>query len=122
MVRETDKNQNADRLLRHLRLLDLREGQLLPSERVLSASLQVSRGTIRRALKVLRVQGYLKAKYRGWLFSPSAFTSFDPLEKLQQTHRQCREDIAAFAHLFEPYLSVESRISLSEAQEFGIPK
>jgi GntR family transcriptional regulator len=57
----------AETLREHVRRGDLAPGRLLPSESELSASYDVSRVTVRRALDVLRSEGVLDARQGlGW--------------------------------------------------------
>ena len=99
---ENKEQQVVRKLLLYLRNEKLTLGTRLPSERALSEELNVSRSTLRVALKNLQVNGLLESKARSGYFLKSKNI---PLVLLNNNHadykKQVSESLEAF-YLFEP--------------------
>lgn len=74
LSRETLTKQAADTLRRFILIEGLQAGDLLPSERELSAILSVSRNIVREALTILVAEGLITKKPGSGIF----VTDFDP--------------------------------------------
>ncbi len=97
----------AERIQRAIYLGQYMPGDRLPSERLLAQQLGVSRTTLREAIRMLEVRGYVKS-HRGAAGGLIVTIPQEPLEILK--HR-LREYLASFEELLEFRLAIESAAS-----------
>ncbi len=98
------------KLSEYIRSSDLGPGDLLPAERKLAETFQVSRHTLREAIKALQEKGLLSAKRGSGNYI--AATSSANLKQLLQDHVQNKQDeladIFQFREMLEPQIAGEA--------------
>lgn len=107
--------QVAHNLLDLIRTGSLRPGQQLPTERELAATLQVSRPSVREAVRGLQILGVIKTRQGGGLFVTSLKTA-EILAPLQMLISFTEENFEA---LHETRILVESGIARLLAERVG---
>ena len=104
--------QVARNLLDLIRTGSIRPGQQLPTERDLAATLQVSRPSVREALRGLQILGVVKARQGGGLF----VTSLEAAEILQPLQMLITLTEENFEALHESRVAVEGAMGRLIAQ------
>ncbi|WP_170984523.1 FadR/GntR family transcriptional regulator [Rhodoligotrophos defluvii] len=104
--------QVARNLLDLIRSGSVRPGQQLPTERELAATLQVSRPSVREALRGLQILGVVKARQGGGLF----VTSLEAAEILQPLQMLITLTEENFEALHESRVAVEGAMGRLIAQ------
>lgn len=86
---------------------ELRAGDRLPGERELSAMLQVSRGSLRQALRLLEERGLIEAKVGGgtYIRDPDPQALVAPLALVLAQHAQTVRQLFEVRQLLEPALA-----------------
>jgi len=102
--RQPVAEQVARQLLALVQAGSLQPGQKLPPERELAATLQVSRPSLREALRALSLLGVLRIKQGGGVY----VSSLDPESLLAPLHFFISLDAQNLESLFEARLVVES--------------
>jgi len=105
--RQPVAEQVARQLLALVQAGSLQPGQKLPPERELAATLQVSRPSLREALRALSLLGVLRIKQGGGVY----VSSLDPESLLAPLHFFISLDSQNLEDLFEARLVVESEIA-----------
>ncbi|MBL0371476.1 FadR family transcriptional regulator [Rhizobium sp. KVB221] len=97
----------AGEIGRRITLGELKVGEILPKETELLSGLQVSRTTLREALKILSTKGFIEAKPRlgTRVRSPEFWNTLDPVVLAWQGDADDQEALAE--ELFEIRLAVE---------------
>jgi GntR family transcriptional repressor for pyruvate dehydrogenase complex len=97
----------AARLMRMIRDGSLRPGDRLPPERQLAQTFQVSRASLRDAIRHLELLGYLEVRQGdGTLVRlPDAATLSQPFQGLLQGRPQAAADLLEFRRLLEPQVA-----------------
>lgn len=92
------------RLLHMIRTGQLKEGDRLPPERQLAQSFDVSRASLRDAIRQLELLGYVDVRQgNGTLIRlPDATTVSQPFRSLLSGHPHLAVDLLEFRHLLEP--------------------
>lgn len=92
------------RLLQMIRSGQLKEGDRLPPERQLAQSFDVSRASLRDAIRQLEMLGYVDVRQgNGTIIRlPDATTVSQPFRSLLSGHPHLAVDLLEFRHLLEP--------------------
>lgn len=109
--------QVARNLLDLIRSGSVRPGQQLPTERELAATLQVSRPSVREAVRGLQILGVVKARQGGGLFVTS-LQAAEILAPLQMLITLTEENFEA---LHESRVVVEGAVGRLLAQKISVP-
>ncbi len=113
--RHSVAEQVARKLLDLVRTKNLKPGDQLPTERELAAFMQVSRPSVREALRGLQILGVLKTRQGGGVYVSSLDAS-DLLSPLQFLITLNAENIDA---LYEARLMIDGRIGRMAAEKIG---
>jgi GntR family transcriptional repressor for pyruvate dehydrogenase complex len=105
--RQPVAEQVARQLLALVQAGSLKPGQKLPPERELAATLEVSRPSLREALRALSLLGVLRIKQGGGVY----ISSLDPESLLAPLHFFISLDAQNLEDLFEARLVIESEIA-----------
>jgi len=103
-------HEAASKLRAYIERSDLKPGDFLPSERKLSEAFNISRHTLREAIKVLQEKGILASK-RGsgnYIASTSPASLKQQLLDCVQTERDQLADIFQFREMLEPQIAAEA--------------
>lgn len=113
--RQPVAEQVAQQLLALVQSGTLKPGEQLPPERELAATLEVSRPSLREALRALSLLGVLRIRQGGGVF----VSSLDPESLLAPLHFFISLDAKNVEDLFEARLIIESEITRIAAQKIG---
>jgi len=113
--RQPVAEQVARQLLALVQAGSLQPGQKLPPERELAATLQVSRPSLREALRALSLLGVLRIKQGGGVY----ISSLDPESLLAPLHFFISLDAQNLESLFEARLVVESENARIAAEKIS---
>lgn len=95
------------RLMRMIRDGQLRPGDRLPAERQLAQSFQVSRASLRDAIRHLEILGYLEVRQGDGTVVrlPDAATLSQPFQGLLEGRPQAASDLLEFRRMLEPQVA-----------------
>ncbi len=113
--RQPVAEQVARQLLALVQSGSLQPGQQLPPERELAATLEVSRPSLREALRALSLLGVLRIRQGGGVY----VSSLDPESLLAPLHFFVSLDARNLEDLFEARLVVEAEITRIAAQKIS---
>jgi GntR family transcriptional repressor for pyruvate dehydrogenase complex len=113
--RQPVAEQVARQLLALVQSGSLQPGQQLPPERELAATLEVSRPSLREALRALSLLGVLRIRQGGGVY----VSSLDPESLLAPLHFFVSLDARNLEDLFEARLVIESEITRIAAQKIS---
>lgn len=113
--RNSVAEQVAKRLLELVRTRNLKPGDMLPTERDLAAMLQVSRPSVREAVRGLQILGVLKARQGSGLFV-SSLEAADMLAPWQFLITLNQENVDA---LYETRLLIDAGIARMAAERIA---
>jgi GntR family transcriptional repressor for pyruvate dehydrogenase complex len=113
--REALAKQIVGRLLEMIRWRRLEPGDQLPPERKLATSMQVSRSSLREALRALAVMGVLEMRHGAGTY----VGSLEPDVLIQQLGTMLSLSEVAFDQLFDARLAVEPAICAMAAENIG---
>jgi GntR family transcriptional repressor for pyruvate dehydrogenase complex len=88
MARTRLYEQVLDRLREHVTQGNLAAGDRLPPERELAQRLGVSRASVKQAIVVLEVQGYVEARHGGGTYLMCDILDSEPVERLVERRRR----------------------------------
>lgn len=101
----------------------LKKGDRLPSERDMSERFQVSRASIREALRALEIIGIIESRQGEGNFIRESFNGqvFEPLSVMFKLNKGTFHDILEYRMIFEPQAAAmaASRIDDQEKEELG---
>jgi DNA-binding FadR family transcriptional regulator len=115
--RKTVSELVVQRILDLVREGSLKAGDKLPPERDLSQSLDVSRPTLREALRALQILGVLEIRHGGGVY----VTSLDPAELLSPFDLFVTLDARNMAELFDARIQYEPLIARLAAERMDDP-
>lgn len=113
--RQPIAEQVARQLLALVQSGNLKPGEQLPPERELAATLEVSRPSLREALRALSLLGVLRIRQGGGVY----VSSLDPESLLAPLHFFVSLDSRNLEDLFEARLIIESEISRIAASKIS---
>lgn len=96
----------------------LQKGDRLPSEREMSERFEVSRASIREALRALEIIGIIECRQGGGSYVRSAFSrhGFEPLSVMFRLNNGTFRDILEYRMLFEPEAAAMAARRISEEE------
>jgi DNA-binding FadR family transcriptional regulator len=119
--RKTVSELVVQRILDLVREGSLKAGDKLPPERDLSQSLDVSRPTLREALRALQILGVLEIRHGGGVY----VTSLDPAELLSPFDLFVTLDARNMAELFDARIQYEpliARLAAERMDDAGVAR
>ncbi|MCL6271723.1 FCD domain-containing protein [Sansalvadorimonas sp. 2012CJ34-2] len=101
-----------------------RSGDRLPPERVLAETLEVSRPSLRNALKALAAKGILRSRQGGGHYVTDLLTRSmaDPLLEMLGQHPDAREDVLEFRSLLEGACAYYAALRATDADRSNLEK
>ena len=121
LCRKTVSELVVQRILDLVRDGSLKAGDKLPPERDLSQSLDVSRPTLREALRALQILGVLEIRHGGGVY----VTSLDPAELLSPFDLFVTLDARNMAELFDARIQYEpliARLAAERMDDAGVAR
>ncbi len=101
-----------------------RPGDRLPPERVLAGKMEVSRPSLRSALKVLAAKGILRSRQGGGHYVTDSLTRSmtDPLLEMLGQHPDVRDDVLEFRYLLEGACAYYAALRASDADRENLER